>query len=63
MREVSYVKTDLTLQDQVQQELRWDSRLDAADIGVAVSEWRRHAVGHGQDILLSARQARRLRFG
>src|SRR5579859_3746176 len=26
----------MTLQDQVQQELRWDSRLDAADIGVAV---------------------------
>jgi osmotically-inducible protein OsmY len=30
------MKSDLTLQDQVQQELRWDSRLDAADIGVAV---------------------------
>jgi osmotically-inducible protein OsmY len=36
VREVNHVKTDLTLQDQVQQELRWDSRLDAADIGVAV---------------------------
>lgn len=30
------MKTDLTIQDHVQQELRWDSRLDAADIGVVV---------------------------
>jgi osmotically-inducible protein OsmY len=29
---------DLRLQDHVQQELRWDSRLDAADIGVAVQD-------------------------
>ena len=32
------MKTDLTIQDHVQQELRWDSRLDAADIGVAVQD-------------------------
>lgn len=30
------MKPDQTIQDHVQQELRWDSRLDAADIGVAV---------------------------
>lgn len=30
------MKTDRSIQDQVQQELRWDSRIDAADIGVAV---------------------------
>jgi osmotically-inducible protein OsmY len=32
------MNTDLRLQDHVQQELRWDSRLDAADIGVAVQD-------------------------
>jgi osmotically-inducible protein OsmY len=32
------MKTDLTIQDHVQQELRWDSRLDAADISVAVQD-------------------------
>jgi osmotically-inducible protein OsmY len=32
------MKTDLTIQDHVQQELRWDSRLDAADIGVVVHD-------------------------
>lgn len=32
------MKTDLTIQDHVQQELRWDSRVDAADIGVAVHD-------------------------
>jgi osmotically-inducible protein OsmY len=30
--------TDLRLQEHVQQELRWDRRLDAADIGVAVQD-------------------------
>src|SRR5579864_2823337 len=30
------MKTDQEIQDHVQQELRWDSRIDAADIGVAV---------------------------
>lgn len=32
------MKTDLDVQDAVQQELRWDSRIDAADIGVAVQD-------------------------
>jgi osmotically-inducible protein OsmY len=32
------MNTDLRLQDHIQQELRWDSRLDAADIGVAVQD-------------------------
>ncbi len=32
------MKTDLTIQDHVQQELCWDSRLEAADIGVAVQD-------------------------
>ena len=32
------MNTDLRLQDHVQQELRWDSRLDAADIGVAIQD-------------------------
>jgi osmotically-inducible protein OsmY len=32
------MKTDLTIQKHVQQELRWDGRLDAAEIGVAVQD-------------------------
>jgi len=32
------MKADLTIQAHVQHELRWDSRLDAADIGVAVHD-------------------------
>jgi len=32
------MKSDMTIQDQIQKELRWDTRLDAADIGVAVHQ-------------------------
>jgi osmotically-inducible protein OsmY len=32
------MKTDVTIQEHVQQELRWDSRVDAANIGVAVHD-------------------------
>ncbi len=32
------MKTDFTLQDQVLQELRWDGRLDAAEVGVTVQD-------------------------
>ena len=32
------MRSDTTIQDQVQQELCWDSRLDAADVGVTVQD-------------------------